>query len=206
LDGCWLAQAGIRLSASGIPGHSAPEVVMPIQFLCPEGHLLQVDESLIAQPCKCPYCETVFLVPQPTVDRKQPPGEPPSNHGATSDFGSPAESPVAEQQGPATDATQSPPAASPLTSQADEVVHVICPSGHELETPRALLGQAAMCPFCQAQFPLRFEDTVEFRRQRENDRERRERRAAKNWMQWSIVAAVVVVLGVVLLVVFASFR
>jgi hypothetical protein len=84
------------------------------------------------------------------------------------------------------------------------VVHVICPSGHELETPREMLGQAAMCPFCQAQFPLRYEDSVEYRKQKAEELERRERKAAKAWLYWSVAAAVVVVLGVILLIVLSA--
>ena len=38
---------------------------MAFPFLCPQGHLLQADESQVGQQMQCPYCGSVFLVPQP---------------------------------------------------------------------------------------------------------------------------------------------
>jgi len=63
-----------------------------------------------------------------------------------------------------------------------------------------------MCPFCQAQFPLRWEDSLEYRHQREQERAQRRDRLVKAWLRWSIVAAVVVLFGLVLLVVARSLR
>ena len=40
---------------------------MAFQFLCPQGHLLQGEESQAGQQCKCPYCDSLFLVPQPAA-------------------------------------------------------------------------------------------------------------------------------------------
>jgi hypothetical protein len=83
------------------------------------------------------------------------------------------------------------------------VVHVICPNGHPLETPREMLDQQALCPFCQAQFQLRLVDSVEYREERAKERARRESRANQLWLRWSIAAAVVVVLGLILLIAFS---
>jgi len=84
------------------------------------------------------------------------------------------------------------------------LVHVVCPSGHELETPCAMLGREAMCPYCQVQFTLRYEDSVEYRKEQAEELERLERRRAKLWLHWSIAIAVVVVGGVVALIVMAA--
>lgn len=84
------------------------------------------------------------------------------------------------------------------------MVHVLCPNQHELETPRDMLGQDAMCPYCQAVFHLRLEDTVEYRKQKEEERERAEYRRGLLWMRWSIAIGVVVILGVIVLVVMAA--
>ena len=72
---------------------------------------------------------------------------------------------------------------------------MICPSGHELETPREMLGQDALCPFCQVQFPLRYEDSVEYREQQAKTRALRNQQLSQLWLRWSIVAAVLVFLG-----------
>jgi hypothetical protein len=207
---------------------------MAFQFLCPQGHLLQGDESQAGQQCKCPYCESLFLVPQPLVaapvepaepEPTPPPGlfgdaAPPSlGAGGAPDFS------WAQQPAPGYEPQPGPPpqeqaggfpgirvdadvagGGSGGPSVADlpggaQIVHVICPSGHELETPREMLGQDALCPYCQVQFRLRFEDSTEYRRQKEEERELREIKAGKAWLQWSIAAAVVVIFGIILMIV-----
>jgi hypothetical protein len=50
---------------------------MPFQFYCPQGHVLQSDESSVGQACQCPYCGAAFLVPAPMpgtgVQGREPP-------------------------------------------------------------------------------------------------------------------------------------
>jgi glutaredoxin len=209
---------------------------MAFQFLCPQGHLLQGDESQAGQQCMCPYCNSLFLVPQPLAPPPEPQPSPPS--GLFGDAGAPAsgygpggyqtgvfESPAPEPEpGPGVEAFpgirtapdfrggglpagESPPisvSALPGSAATAPVVHVLCPSGHELETPRDMLGQDAMCPYCQIAFRLRFEDSIEYRKEKAEELEMRERRAAKAWMQWSIAAAAVVVVGVIVLIAIAA--
>jgi hypothetical protein len=67
-----------------------------------------------------------------------------------------------------------------------------------------MLDQEALCPFCQVQFRLRLEDSVEYREEKAKERARREMRAGQLWLRWAIVAAVVVVLGLILLIVFSA--
>lgn len=178
---------------------------MAFQFLCPQGHLLQGEDSQAGQQCSCPYCGALFLIPQPvaaaspagsvapqTPPAGPPPGPPP---GPAADSGSEV-FPGIRTDGP-------PPAGSrtaTLPAAADEkpeLVHIPCPSGHELETPREWLGQLAMCPFCKAQFRLRWKNSVEYRLRKQEELERKHARTARLWLQWSIGTAVVVVLGLI---------
>ena len=249
---------------------------MAFQFLCPQGHLLQADESQVGQQMQCPYCGGMFLVPQPlptaapdpsppappafpevgpqappaqspaqppffqTPDapapsHEQPPiGPPPSPSPATEppsfppfDVAPPSFQPpdaeAAAFQPPAAGAepeTQAPdfpgiqtepqggqsPAAAGVPSEfkvptaADlPIVHVVCPNGHSLETPQEMLGREALCPFCQVQFRLRLEDSVEYRGEKAKEQKRREIRAGQLWLRWAIAAAVAVVFGLILL-------
>ncbi len=96
------------------------------------------------------------------------------------------------------------PGTVPLSPMESPLLHVLCPSGHELETPREMLGQEAICPFCQVQFRLRWEDSVEYRREKQLEVERRLARQSRLWMQWSIAAAVAVVIGVIVMIVIAA--
>ncbi len=188
---------------------------MAFQFLCPQGHLLQGDESQTGQRCQCPYCQSEFVVPQASRDPRpdhlpvaraetgpQPPAgekpadaapEPPSVqdtlpvvYTGSKVGGDPAE--VAAQLGFA-------------TARQQGLLHIPCPKGHLLETPSDLLGQDAMCPYCQAQFRLRFEDSQECRRERDERQHRRQQKLGRAWMHWAIAIAVVVVLGVIGLIV-----
>jgi len=178
---------------------------MPFQFLCPEGHLLQGDESQVGQQCKCPHCGLEFVVPSPG-GRPADPQAPPSMPG-------PEAPPVAEAEeegfpgiriGSGVDVPVDIARQMGAPDTSGDILHILCPAGHVLETPREMLGQDAMCPFCQTQFRLRMEDSREYQRERAERRELREQRMGRNWLNWAIAAAVVVVLGVILMMVVMS--
>lgn len=184
---------------------------MEYEFLCPGGHLLQGNETMVGQQCKCPYCDVEFLVPPPSgqAPADQPvfdePAAPEYEEGAyegEEDYEEEAEFPGIRIPGAVTDPDEV-PAFGVSAAERAPIVHVICPNKHVLETPRDMLGEDAMCPYCEAQFRLRFEDTEEYRRELEEQRERHEQKLGRAWMNWAIAVAVVVVLGVITLVVVA---
>jgi len=84
------------------------------------------------------------------------------------------------------------------------VVHILCPARHCLETPREMLGQEALCPFCHRQFRLRFQDSLEYRQQVLEERTRREEKTGQLWLYWSVGVGVAVVVLVVILMVAAA--
>lgn len=195
---------------------------MAFQFLCPQGHLLQGDESLAGQQCQCPYCHSLFLVPQPQMPAYTPapaPSEPSPPAFQAPPVWDPAASAPADtppqqgfpnvQLGPQFGANGAPaieqvdPMSLPGGSK-QFIVHVVCPSGHELETPRDMLGQDALCPFCQVQFRLKYEHTLEYRQEKAEEIERKERKAAQLWLNWAIGIGIVVVLGVITLFAIAA--
>lgn len=79
------------------------------------------------------------------------------------------------------------------------VVHLACPHGHELETPRDLLGTDVACPVCGVEFRLRREDTDEYHAEQRKERERKELQFGNKMMRFAIVTAVLVVLAVILM-------
>jgi hypothetical protein len=99
-----------------------------------------------------------------------------------------------------------PAAPVPFTQQPaePELLHIACPNGHELETPREMLNQDVLCPHCNVQFRLREKDSVEYKRRRQQEVERRERKAGKMWLNYAIVAAVLVVIGIIGLIVMSA--
>jgi hypothetical protein len=189
---------------------------MAFQFLCPQGHLLQGHESQAGQRCKCPYCSVEFIVPRPagmpapTPDQPQPDSE--GGHVGGDDDYDGAAGEVHEEYdddipmihtGVGTADPNEIAAALPASEQSP-ILHVLCPSGHQLETPREMLGEDAMCPYCQTIFRLRFEDSIEYRQRLEEERELREQKLGQTWMNWAIAIAVVVILGVITLIVVAT--
>ena len=150
---------------------------MPFQFTCPQGHLLEGDESQAGQQCQCPTCGMLFLIPQPAA--------------------------LAEPDAGLVDAAM---AEDPFATGPAEprLLHIPCPNGHELETPDDMIGQEVLCPHCGAQFVLREQDSLESRRVREIELERRLREQSKAWFNWAIVVAVLVVLTLVGLIVYVN--
>lgn len=176
------------------------------QFQCPQGHVLETEESYAGQPCQCPYCGLTFPIPSPpqaaapqagppTFQAPSPPGySPPMS--APAPFGPP-------QHGPAWQPAPAPAPFKPEPAEP-ELLHIACPNGHELETPRDMLGQDVLCPHCNVQFRLREKDSVEYRRRRAQELERKERNAGKMWLNYAIVAAVLVVIGIIGLIVVSA--
>ncbi len=78
---------------------------------------------------------------------------------------------------------------------APELFHIACPNGHELETPREMLDQFAMCPTCNAQFQLLEKDSVEYQRRREIEDEARAANLERSWLNWAIALVILVLLG-----------
>ncbi len=166
---------------------------MAFQFLCPQGHLLEGDESQQGQPCDCPMCGMRFLIPVLQGPPHPAPGPAPET-AAFPDFTSaaPAEpAPLVEPE--------------PETPREPRLLHIPCPNGHELETPEEMLGQDVLCPLCGEQFSLQFKDSVEYKEEKEREREREESRMAQVWFNRAIIAAVVVVLGLILMIVISSY-
>ncbi len=170
---------------------------MAFQFLCPQGHLLEGDESQSGEQLQCPYCQTVFVVPAPADPAAS---EPNDQQGGFPEIRT---APGFRASTPSGKSGQS---FSLETARDSGVVHIPCPNGHELETPREMIGQDAMCPHCRSEFQLRLKDSREYQRDQAAEQERRQRRLGKAWMNWAIAMVVIVVLGVGLLIALSISR
>lgn len=190
---------------------------MAFQFLCPQGHLLEGPESLIGQSCQCPHCASVFVVPAPARAVQAAPfaGSPEENLGLF-DHGPTAEDNMFEQMAgapapaPAGNANMfdEPPPAQPVSEaeaaaaadavsgkeDPNRICRLICPCQRALElpTPKSMMGSDALCPYCGVQFQLRYEDTLEFKEEREHARELRDQIAGKRWLKWAYIMAGVI--------------
>jgi hypothetical protein len=198
---------------------------MAFQFLCPQGHMLQADESQVDQQCQCPHCGVEFLVPRPAGapspgaqwtgsdapafgEPTPPPSQPEAPGQIVLGIG-PQIGPIGPRIGPPSGfeqpAAEPAPTFLPMSAAELEVLHVRCPSGHILETPRDMLDEDVMCPYCQAQFHLRYGDTIEYQQEKEAKLARREAQLGRAWLHWSIAIATVVLIGLgVLIAVYAG--
>ena len=200
---------------------------MAFQFTCPHGHLLSADESLGGQHCQCPHCGVVFVLPPPAgfppAGFAPPNPFPPSQQLGFPQPGPPMQTPAPGMMpgaGPSSlpadllSELPTPPTGPGLPAGAGafggpasfgdalpELLHIPCPNGHELETPHEMLGQHVMCPFCQAQFMLAVEQSVEYKKRREMEQEALDERRGQLWFRWAIAFAVLVLIGLVALIV-----
>jgi hypothetical protein len=177
---------------------------MAFQFYCPQRHLLEATEAQTGQQSQCPICGTAFMIPAPPVSpvvtppsrHGPPPLQPPTPSDVFRDLPAPGLStaevdPIAAMRSAVERVGPTPAAAPAAAEPREELVHLFCPNGHELETPTDMLGQDALCPHCRAQFRLRMRDTREFKAEQLRNEQDFNRKA----LRWAIGTAVVVGLG-----------
>ncbi|MEX2113926.1 MAG: hypothetical protein WD845_12120 [Pirellulales bacterium] len=185
---------------------------MPFQFLCPQGHLLEGNESDMGLECQCPQCGAAFIIP--TIEQPAQPAQPSvqsAGQPTPAAYERPRSKPneaLRQLEDAAASTLPKKPAAldddllagAGIGAIVDEpLLHIPCPNGHELETPLDMIGQRAMCPHCGVEFKLRREKSVEYFREQEII----ERRQAKFWFQLAVLAAgfvVVVILAMIVIV------
>jgi hypothetical protein len=165
---------------------------MPFHFYCPQGHLLEGHESQIGTPGQCPMCGAMFVFPQMGAGAPPPGGygapPPPGPMGAGGMF-PPAPDPYAEVQQPPAEPT---------------IYRILCPKGHELQTPAEMLGTKAQCPYCNSVLELTVENSVEYREEQEKQRRLMEQRQriqdeaqGRFWLKVAIFVAVLAVGGMI---------
>lgn len=202
---------------------------MPFQFYCPNGHLLQANEDQIGQSCVCPHCQVEIIIPAPAgyvpptpasppnAPASQPPvstftGFNPQNNSVNSppsnalnfqkkkkkfDFGA-AQAAAQESENASQKPAQKMNIGDP---DKDSRLHSLCPMGHSLEINRDMIGQKAMCPYCQKTFVITLERTVEYINKKMRTEELEDKKMAKFWFQWAIVAIVLAVIFIVVMII-----
>jgi hypothetical protein len=116
------------------------------------------------------------------------------------------------QNAPAAAASSEPAGAAPApTSPPEEkkeprIVRIPCPQGHELQTPMDMLNQEVLCPICNTQFHLRYEDSIDFKEEQAELRRRKAEQLNQAALKWSIIAAVVIVLAIITMIIYLAVR
>ena len=208
----------------------------PFKFYCPcpQSIMLESDTSQAGQQCQCPTCGLMFVVPSPDPAHAAPQqgytgpqqgygyGQPAGyDPGPNIQVGPGAGQPYIPDPGYGGQAVgpigpvvgEAGPAANDEfqfggqpQDDPNRIVTVICPNGCELETPMEMIGTDAMCPQCNAQFRLRYEDTLEYKQERAEEKERREHAFSENALKWAIALAVIIGLGIIGMFVMIAIR
>jgi hypothetical protein len=173
---------------------------MPFQFYCPQGHLLQGDESQMGQQSQCPMCGSMFVIPMmPGAPQYQQPAMQPAA-GFPGMQAPPQQQPAPPQQ--VAPPVEPPKPAEPEVPPAPKIVRIPCPNGHVLETPSDMFGQQALCPYCNVQFELRFEDSQEYKLQQSEVKRKKEDDFNAALLKWSIRIAIFVGVMFVLMIIY----
>lgn len=184
---------------------------MTFQFLCPQGHLLEGEEAHMGMQCQCPQCGTAFIIP--TLEEAAPQASTDDDIGLaplaedgfdaaaaempTPSFDPPRRGKKQREEAPEFDASELVASELGRAVGGEDILHIPCPNGHELETPLDMIGQRAQCPHCGVEFRLRREKSIEYQRQQEI----LDRRRGRFWFQLAVMAAGFV--GFVLIVMLA---
>ena len=84
------------------------------------------------------------------------------------------------------------PPPEPEAKPEPRIFRILCPKGHELQTPEDMLGTQALCPYCNTQMELRYEYSVEYKKQKELEQRIQDEKTGRFWMTVSIWGAVIV--------------
>jgi hypothetical protein len=120
--------------------------------------------------------------PAPGFPQQQP-GFGPPNFGGADRFAGVQE--AGPQGGYAPPEQEAPP--------EPRIFRILCPKGHELQTPEDMLGTQALCPYCNTQMELRYEDSVEYKKQQELEQRIKDDQAGRFWMKMAIWGSIIVV-------------
>ena len=181
------------------------------EFRCPNGCTVQADVAHVGLQTVCPTCGQAMLIPAPADGEPSsqgappvptpplPPSQPPPAFTPPAPLPSskrPRVTPPDIQLGPKSKDVSAPPELEHPT----DLLHIPCPNGHVLETPRDMLRQQVMCPHCSAKFTLREKNSVEHQNRARIASETAQRKIAQNWLNFAIVMAVICGIGAALMV------
>lgn len=134
----------------------------------------------------------------------QPSGMPGPAPAAFPDFQIQTEPAPAAAEVAAPTPAEEPKPEAPPEKQEPRIVRIPCPQGHELQTPMDMVQQDVLCPICNTQFHLRYEDSIEFKEEQAELRRLKAERMNQVALKWSIGSAIAVVLGIIGMVIYLA--
>ena len=207
---------------------------MAIEFHCPNGHILEVDDEHAGVQIRCPACDVKCLVPP------KPAPAPPAPAGAPAPPALPVEDdvpmisprkvkrqrsgrrrgvatrkqpldvevPVAEEQVVVEEPTS--PAVDVgggIGAENRETLHIECKKCEQLlEVANDMLGQKLACPACGTAFLAELKRTVEFLREKQIKEDRQERQLSTRWLYTAVFVGIFAVIGLIIMIAWSVSR
>ncbi len=204
---------------------------MAIEFHCPNGHILEVDDEHAGVQIRCPACDVKCLVPprqapapaaaprpptppdedtvpliSPRKVRRQPSGR--RRSVATRKQPLDVEVPevlhqpvINEPATPAVDVGEGIGAANRKT------LHIECKKCSQLlEVSSDMFGQKLACPACGNAFLAELTRTVEYRREKQIKDDKQERQLSTRWLYTAVFVGVFTVIGLVILIAWSASK
>lgn len=197
---------------------------MPIEFHCPNGHILEVDDVHAGVQIRCPACDVKCLVPPaaaaehvepniPIVDEPAftgvSPRKPRKRAGAPGrrlplDVAVPdvSDEPVIEE-----------PAATGIDlgvgvgAEDRRNLHIECSQcSQQLEFTNDMLGEDLACPACGKPFKAVLTRTIEYQREKRMKDDQQERELSNRWLYAAIFAGLLIFAGIVTMIALAAGR
>jgi DNA-directed RNA polymerase subunit RPC12/RpoP len=204
---------------------------MAIEFHCPNGHILEVDDEHAGKQIRCPACDARCLVPPRSAATTAPPPAPRvedaipqfkprkvrkrGRRRGVSTRRQPLDVSVPEvhdeplTEGPASQQ----PAATGLKLRAGiraadrEKLHFECQKcGQILEVSNEMLGQDLACAACGRPFKAELKRSVEYIREKDMKEEREERLLSKRWLTIALFASLFVAACLIGMIVWSAGR
>jgi CHASE3 domain sensor protein len=66
------------------------------------------------------------------------------------------------------------------------------------------MGQEVLCPYCGAQFVMRYKATREFKDERQRKEDAQQQKLGENWLMWAVIVGVGVLVMLVGMMILSS--
>ena len=200
---------------------------MAIEFHCPNGHILEVDDEHAGVQIRCPACDVKCLVPPSgAATVVQPPSAPAEElmpivsrrkvikrggrRGGGPGRRQPLDVVVPEASDDAVVIEAAPTGIDVGEGSGAanrEILHIECKQCSQLlEVSKDMLGQDLACPACGKAFKAELKRTVEYRREKKIKDDRDERELSNRWLYIAVFAGLFILAGLLSMIVVSASR
>jgi DNA-directed RNA polymerase subunit RPC12/RpoP len=200
---------------------------MAIEFHCPSGHILEVDDIHAGAQIRCPACDVVCLVPPSGAATSTQPPTAPAEEMLPSVSPRKIRKRTSRKRGVASrrqpldvsvpDASDQPAIEEPASAPIDvgggigaanrKTLHIECKQCDQvLEFGNEMLGQDLACPACGSAFKAALQRTVEYRQEKKIKDDREDRQLNNRWLYISVSVGLFILAGLLAMIGWSASR